>query len=393
MRTLHLTQALKSTLRTWIPNPLRENVARDIILMAPETVQQLADWMSFLLPVAENRVPWRELQNKFEVFRLFEYADSVLAHGEGLTWERLPYCVALARQLDPYQSLWIIEGLGHHYSECNLLSAQSKGLFALPDEFDLDTRCLIPLHAGMGLSLATRSLSHLNGESPASRIREAIRQFLVLCDRHGRRGYTAAAVEALGLVAYQFHLSLLEKIDNELQEIAPRAVGYFWHGVGRALYFDPANILPTTASIGSLKISQKLPPHEVGRGNAMAGLAWAIALVNLRHPEVLERFLELHGHWLPNRLAFSDGVTAALTIWEEFCGPGPLERAPFRDGKNCRKNQTSQLWQEPVCPPYKSAMRPNVEDLFQYEPRRCLRPGPDAVLENQTNGVRDASGG
>jgi hypothetical protein len=396
IRTLHLAQALKSAIRSWIPNPLMGNMARDIILTTPEAFQQLADWMSFLLPVAGNSVSWRELQNKFEVFQLFEYADSILAVREGLTCEQLPYCIALASQLDPYYGLWVIEGLGHHYCECNFSSAQNKSLFALRDEFDLDARCLIPLHAGMGLSLAARSFSQLNHESPASKVRGAIRHFLLLCDRHARRGYTAAAVEALGLVAYQFHLSLLEKIDGELQDIEPQAVGYFWHGVGRALYFDPSNILPTTASVCSLKVSQRLPPHEVGRGNAMAGLAWAIALVNLRHPEVLERFLEIHGQWLPNRLAFSDGMTAALTMWQDFSGLGPLASALFCNSKNCREYQTAQLWEELVCPPCKFPRHQTVDELFQYEPRRCdekcLQPGGAALPENQINGAQDASG-
>src|SRR5262249_42763392 len=49
--------------------------------------------------------------------------------------------------------------------------------------------------------------------------------------------------------------------------------------------------------------------------NAMAGLAWALTLVNLRTPKILELFLANHRTTLVAYDAFANGVRSAAQVW------------------------------------------------------------------------------
>ena len=55
-------------------------------------------------------------------------------------------------------------------------------------------------------------------------------------------------MEALGLVTRLRCPELVRIVDWRLSAIDPELVGYFWHGVGRGLYFLPLNALPCASS-------------------------------------------------------------------------------------------------------------------------------------------------
>ena len=83
-------------------------------------------------------------------------------------------------------------------------------------------------------------------------------------------------------------------VDRGLSAIDPDIVGYFWHGVGRGLYFLPINALPCSSSTWrAVEMAHEEAPHTLGRLNALGGLAWAVTLVNIRHPAILEAFLNV----------------------------------------------------------------------------------------------------
>ena len=59
------------------------------------------------------------------------------------------------------------------------------------------------------------------------------------------------------------------------------------------------------------------PPHEIGRRNAVAGLAWATTLVNMRQPEIMLHLLRQRGEQLARTDAFSNGVASACIVgWD-----------------------------------------------------------------------------
>jgi hypothetical protein len=375
VRALHLTESLKQMISSWIPNPLAAHGAEGLVCQALLSIQQAADLMSFAFPIPENCVPWREMQNKIEAFELFEYADSILHLREDLTSDRLPKYLARTRELDAYRSLWIAEGLGHDYAETGFRGPGEASLLNGQDIPALGAHFMVPLHAGMGLSLASRALAGLASQSSAAQVRSALKSFLALCRHHSRTGYVEVAYEALGLVARQLHPLALPQIDRQLRELNPDLRGYLWHGVGRALYFDPTNILPSTASIRALEMAQTEPPHEIGRANAISGLAWAVTLVNIRHPEILERFLEMYGRAVPEREAFSNGVNSALGVWRDFAGETPYADGFVRHGPRCRSRQVVRLWQDLVSSPYEQSIHRHsflrchdrVGELFHYQ--------------------------
>lgn len=54
------------------------------------------------------------------------------------------------------------------------------------------------------------------------------------------------------------------------------------------------------------------PKHETGKRNALSGFCFALTLVNLRQPEVLEAFFKHHPVEAANSV---DGIQAAIAVW------------------------------------------------------------------------------
>jgi len=170
----------------------------------------------------------------------------------------------------------------------------------------------------MGLSFANRILETITPQSSESKIREAVRQFVVLCRNNARDGYAGAAYESLGLVARNLYPEIVQIIARQLSETGNELVAYFWHGVGRAIYFAPTNFLSWNSSPWrGVEMTQREPTNETARRNALAGFVWALTLVNIRQLEILEAFLKHHGHEVTANDAFSNGVTSAIIIWHD----------------------------------------------------------------------------
>jgi len=77
-------------------------------------------------------------------------------------------------------------------------------------------------------------------------------------------------------------------------------------------------------SVAVEKAAQEAP-HETGRRNTLRGLAFAMTLVNILHPEVLEDWLKQHPELRQND-AFSYGRTSATTLWRAWVESIPWER-------------------------------------------------------------------
>jgi len=250
---------------------------RAMVKVGLETMCHSAQIMGQLAPTEATRGSWVELLNKLDAFTCFSYADQF-----DLT------------TLDPYRRLWVTEGHGYMRAESAL-----HGRILDSD--------LIPLHTGMGLAFACRAMK------TNATTREKIGIFLELCDRHALDGYGGACYEALGLVVRNLYpesvAPCLENLTEELRQ-------YFWHGVGRGIYFIPTNLSPlTSAPWRPARMAKREPPDETGRLNAIAGLVWAVTLVNIRNPEILDLFRRHHGSELPVS-ACQDGICSAMQVWE-----------------------------------------------------------------------------
>jgi hypothetical protein len=94
-------------------------------------------------------------------------------------------------------------------------------------------------------------------------------------------------------------------------------------------------------------------PHELGRLNAIAGLAWAVTLVNMLQPQVMEAVIRQHADEFARDGAFSNGISSSIIMRYDttpgqefilaFCGYQPsdpgvaaawgsLVRRPCEDG-------------------------------------------------------------
>jgi hypothetical protein len=264
----------------------------------------------------ESRLAWQELQNKLEVFSLFEHVDYVLKLPPA---GQMPLGQLLTQTstLGSYRSVWATEGIGHYYAACMRSGKQHRSILRNDRDGTWPTERLAALHAGMGLSFASEVLETTSSQPSSAELRNKLQEFLSLCHDNSHEGYLDAAYEALGLVVRNLYPHFLTAIDAELAELDHRLVGYFWHGVGRAMYFAPGNFLPTNcAPWRAVEMALGEPPHESGRCNALGGVIWSLALVNLRQPQILERFLKYHPQ-LADTEVFDNSLRAALLIWRD----------------------------------------------------------------------------
>jgi len=323
-----------------------------------DVMQQSVEVFKYLTPGLNNRLAWQEFQNKLHAFNLFEHVDVALQLSSGPDVPLIAL-VEKADALDSYLAPWVMEGLGRYYAERHWeYNGTPQQLLTAAKVRDLPARSLIPLHTGMGLSLARRLLASLTPQSPDIAIDTLLREFIALCQQNSREGYTGAVLEALGLVTRLLYPQIVRIIDWRLSAIDPDLVGYFWHGVGRGLYFLPINALPCTSSAWrAVEMAQEEPPHSLGRLNALGGLAWALTLVNLRHPAILETFLEQYGGVISANDAFSTGVSASLMIWYDIEKDDPYLRAFLHYRPDPCNPRLTQLWNSHVRAPAQEALQ------------------------------------
>jgi hypothetical protein len=364
--------------------------ARHMTKMTFEMMQQSAGVVKLLIPGGDTHIAWQEFQNKLQAFDLFEHVDVTLNLRPGIAVS-LPALVEKAEELGPYLAVWAWEGLGRYYAETHWESQGTPQHLLTADHVrTLPLRSLIPLHTGMGISLADHLLATLKPQSPASEIDTTLRQFIALCEDNSRAGYTGAVLEALGLVTRLRYPQIIRIIDGGLSAIAPDVLGYFWHGVGRGLYFLPINALPCNSSTWrAVGMAHEEPPHTLGRLNALGGLAWAVTLVNIRHPAILEVFLRECDEAMVGNDAFSTGVSTALMIWYDIEGSEPYLRAFLQYQPDLSHPRLVQRWNSQVKGPSQQALRQyygvlkarqGLGEAFQHQPLSALvdrlRGGP-----------------
>jgi len=294
--------------------------SRGLMRTALFIARQSAELLAAFAPDTGARSALREFRSKLEVFDLFENVDTVLRLSADATYP-LEELVGRTNGLDPFTAVWTIEGIGHYHAEIVSESRDAPyGLLKENAARDLPAKSLVALHAGMGLSLANRLLAQVgracrNCPGP-SHLHGVLQQFVTLCRDNSSKAYVAASYEALGLVARNLYPHLIADIDRELPALGHNLVDYFWHGVGRAIYFAPTNYLPLSGIASRVvEMTQQEPPHDLGRRNALAGAIWAMLLVNLREPEVVENFLVNCADVKFDGDAFVNGVSSAAVIW------------------------------------------------------------------------------
>ncbi|MBC8029071.1 MAG: hypothetical protein H7Z16_03085 [Pyrinomonadaceae bacterium] len=365
--------------------------SRGMMRTSLKVVQQSAAVLGALAPSVEARASLQEFQNKLEVFDLFENVDTVLRIPRGVSVP-LAQLVEHASGRDTFTAVWATEGIGHFFAETIWeANGTPRGLLQGTAARSVPARTLAALHAGMGLSVANRILARVKSQSSQCHtscdLPGALMQFLALCRDNSTEGYVGAAYEAMGLVARNLYPHMVNHLHTHLSEMGEALTEYFWHGVGRGIYFSPINYFPLgSSSFQAMEMARREPPDERSRGNALAGLVWAQLLVNLRQPEIVEGLLaECSGPFEAG--AFANGVSSATVIWRDSTDGDPHLEALCRYRPQTLQPELAARWRELVEIPCRRALDEYYDILKDHD---CVgevfrvRPLPQLMRDLRT---------
>lgn len=309
-----------------------------------------------VLPSARRRLAWHELRNKLRAVEAFQRAAvSRSAAADG----RRP--VAAGRDDEArFTGLWRTEGAGFRHGAKTAPGPAGE----LPFLRDADPGALVPLHAGVGMALAIRALDRAQGGADLA---VALDGFLEGARRTALPGWEGAVLESLGLTVRLRYPRWLAAVDRHLEARGEESRLCLWHGVGRAHYFLPTHLPPFRKPAGrSLERALAEPPSPAHRDQALAGLAQALTLVNLLHPEVVESFVLHHGGRLPASDAFEHGLLSAFTVWR-WAAPDSPPGGPFAD--HHPRPDAEEIWGRRVRRPAREYLDPLAADLERRERR------------------------
>jgi len=225
-----------------------------------------------------------------------------------------------------YPALWLVEGLGERYARAHLRkNREIRGLFTTGKGAALPKKARLMMHAGMGIAFAKDVVDELTPWSPKTKVKDALQFFLGQVARNSIPGCEGAALESLGLVTQMWYPQLVRPVSGELQDLDADAAEFFWHGVGRSMFFSPMNMLP---GLSPWQAADDEPPDDVARRNARAGVAWAFTIVNVRHPGITVHFLRHGTDYISGNDAYTNGVHSALIMASEMV-PGHEEVSGF----------------------------------------------------------------
>jgi len=339
--------------------------------------------MTAAMPGRSARIAREECQNKMDIMRMVEEVGTVVPP-KGV-YVPLADLVANSYAAGEFPSLWLIEGLGHYYAESFMGQGEtSRDLLTAQDVEGLPIGSLTMLHAGIGLAFAQHGLEIISPDIPASQVRRLIERFVGECRTSSREGFAGCALESLGLVVRHFHgAAVCRSLDPRLAEIDPALQGFFWHGVGRALYFSPANMMPGLDSPWPvLAMIEEEAPHETARRNMVSGMAWAMTLVNMLTPGIMEAFLKENGEKFSVDDAFTEGVASAIVMRQDTTPGASFIGAFLRHRPSDEK--TAALWSRLIVAPatkalerYHRVLEENrrLDEVFRYQPLEELVAG------------------
>jgi hypothetical protein len=333
--------------------------------LAEEFARQLAETLRSLAPGESLSLAYQEFRNNYEVYNLVKHVHDRLHIPSGGDFP-LAELLERAYALGAYPDLWAVEGLGHDYA-ASLMDRGAPVRDILTDERAsvLPAKSLTMMHAGIGLAFAERLMKRVTPYSSREHARGVLAEFLALCRENSRHGYVGAAYESLGLVTRTWHAQTVALVDSVLCEIAPEAVGYFWHGAGRALYFLPIYFVPGLLSPWAA--AEREPPREEARLNMKAGLAWATTLVNIRQPRIMENLLRRDGATLARDAGFTNGLMSSLIMGYDVTPGDEFIEAFCAFRSDARDAASAERWERMVASPCREALQDVYPALREHE--------------------------
>jgi len=363
-----LTDELFDALRpqTWSPGNLSRLGSR----LVNQSVR-----LSRLLAPKEARLAWQELSNKAHVFALVRNLSSILNLPDGEFFP-LTVLVQKAYARSPFEALWAVEGVGHYYADDCWKRLGPPNRLLADANLPVPAKTLLMLHAGMGLCFADRLIGNLTTESRTDEVRDVLERFVALCRDNSRPGYLGAAIESLGIVTRDFYPDLFKPVTRQFRFVAPDFTGFYWHGIGRAIYFSRKFFVPRLFSMWS-DVNHEAA-NEPDRLSVLSGLTWAFTLVNMRHPEIVETAL----HSLDNDSllgkAFSNGICSCILMRTDTT-PGEEFVSAFYQHRPSRQTADLSAWERQISGPANTGVR-------DYYPVLCRHSALDELFRYQNLG-------
>ena len=329
--------------------------------------------LATLIPGRSSGNVRQETHNKLDVMELVTKNDDNLSKTEA--WPSLAALIKKSYGLGKFPTLWALEGLGYHYANRAIQKDENLQGLLIQNRQILPDMSMTMLHAGMGLSFAQYGFQ----EADIPRTAELclmVKRFIKRCRENSRQGYIGCAVESLGLVSrFEHGRSMVSTLDLILKDIDPQYVPYLWHGAGRATYFSPQNFIPGfTSPMRAVSMCIEESPREICRLNMLAGLGWAITLVNMRYPEVMQSFVKMYRLDHNTLAAISNGVASSIVVREDIT-PGFSRHFVDTELKSI-DNEVETLWQTYIHRPGRQAidiLQPTLSRQNQLEKVFCYQ--------------------
>lgn len=345
------------------PRILNPSVA---LTLTGNPVERVADTLGLLLSPGNSLSRSAEhLLNKGQIFTLVPAVSGLI----GIPLKpplHLPELVARSYALGDFRSLWAIEGLGHDYGDSFWEQGITPNRILAPEVTrDLPPGSLPMLHAGIGLSFAQKLLDDLRWSTSAEELRRKVAEIVRLDRENSLPGYAGAAYESLGLVSRTFHPTRVADIDQAIRAVAPEIRGYFWHGVGRSIYFWIFNFLPCS-DWQLFQMARREAPDEEARLNAFAGAAWGYALVNQRQPRIMaELLIQPHGEELLQDSGFANGIASSMMMRYDTTPGASFIHAFLEHRPDAADRRLTALWDRLVRIPGETSLREHYPVLRQ----------------------------
>ncbi|MCH9651601.1 MAG: hypothetical protein K0U98_25470 [Deltaproteobacteria bacterium] len=357
-------QAADDFQNEWLVNVPRDLSASSWRRFSARLTAEVAASLTVMRLDAEGTLVRQEIFHKLEVYLLVRRA-SVALGPMAETRQRFEAAVDRALKLEPRHALWVLEGLAHGHAQAVL--ARDPNPLGLLVGVRLPQRGQVMAHLGLGMALAEHVFGELHPRNEES-AGPAVERFVELCRSNSVPEHEDAALEALGLVLRCFLPEWVYPVDRALGDRS-REVGdsvdepplrdYFWHGVGRAIYFLPLHLLPGHGTIEAAlrrldqEVLASLDPVLASR-NGRAGVAYAATMVNLGQPEVLERFLRLFPQEMDS--AFVEGITSSVLLRHRTTPEDP-DLATFLEYRPAASEvELAQRWRQLVNEPLEAAL-------------------------------------
>lgn len=255
-----------------------------------------------------------ELFHKSQVYLLVRRASRTGARARSLRgFEELLRRVC---ELQPRHAPWVLEGLSHGYVASQLATlppdAAPEGLLT---DAEIPASSLVMVHLGLGMALGEHVFAGIRRDDAVG-VRRAVSRYIGLCRANAAPGEFDASVESLGLVLRCFFPDLVPAVGRTVRSFDTEELplsDYFWHGVGRAIYFLPLHLLPGYGTIhASLRRLERETPGPSSGAHGRSGIACAATMVNLGQPLVLERFVVRHPEAVDRH--FIEGVASSVRL-------------------------------------------------------------------------------